>query len=885
MKHRHSAFVLVALVALVALGAGAALWSRAPQTEEEQRRDYEAMLAAHPFMQRDHRTPRELKAAGVPKKDRPDLAAEQDFLLTMDPATGTVPIELLWAANRSAVAAKRSARQAERVTTAWQERGPSNVAGRTRALMFDPNDASARKVWAGGVDGGLWYTDDVTATPVAWTGVDDFWANLAVSAIAYDPTDTRRLYVGTGEGWFNFDAVQGAGIFASADGGTTWALLPSTQNANFRFVLRLAVHPLTGDIYAGTTTGVWRSADDGGSWEQVLTGVAGDVAIASDGRIYVGFGRIFSAGSVWSSPSGDSGTWARLSNGTNGFPTTGYNRVEIAVAPTDPDVLYAITQNAATYGIGGVYKTEDGGATWTEITTLLDLRSGRDFSNGQAWYDISLEVSPDSPDQVVAGAINLFRSLDGGTTWTQISQAYGPPTLPYVHPDQHGVAFRPGVPGYVLFSNDGGLYATEDLSAAQPAFQSRNNGYNVTQFYSAAIAPEAGSDVMLGGTQDNGTHRYDTPGIDATDEVYGGDGGFTFIDQTASRFAIASYVYNNFYRSIDGGLTFTLTLLNEGNTGFFINFADYDDREDILYTSRDLAGIWRVSGISSAFTRAVVPLALLSPATHLRVSPYAPPDSSTLFLGTISGRVFKATGVQGDAPTLTQINAGAGMPGGAISCIEVGRSEDHLIVTYSNYNVNAVWETTDGGQRWARKEGNLPRIPVRWALFNPNDRNGVILATESGIYETTDFSAATPTWTPAPSFPTVRVDMLQWRESDGAVMAATHGRGVFTAAFRDNLVADEAGPRRPDATHTLAASPNPFRERSLVTLEVAESQRVRAEVFGVDGRRVGTLFDGEAAAGRRYELPLDGRGLAAGTYIVSVRGERFRDRLRITRLR
>ena len=107
--------------------------------------------------------------------------------------------------------------------------------------MWDPN--TANKVWAGGVAGGLWYNTNITTNSTTWQVVDDFWANMAVTCITYDPTNTQVFYVGTGEGWYNSDAVQGAGIWKTTDGGTTWSQLASTDNSSFYRVQKVAVPP------------------------------------------------------------------------------------------------------------------------------------------------------------------------------------------------------------------------------------------------------------------------------------------------------------------------------------------------------------------------------------------------------------------------------------------------------------------------------------------------------------------------------------------------------------------------------------------------------------------------------------------------------------------
>ena len=816
----------------------------------------------------------------IPKKDRPDLAAEQDFLLTMDPATGTVPKERLFAANRVARQLQSEALArggAPLVTQAWEERGPNNFGGRTRALMFDPNDPAGTKVWAGGVAGGLWYNDDITSPSSGWSSVDDFWANLAVTTIAYDPTDAQVMYVGTGEGYFNVDAVRGAGIFKTTDGGATWELLPSTANNNvFYYTQRIAVHPTTGDVYAAVATSIQRSQDGGTTWELVQAGRGYDLEIASDGAIYAGM-----QSRVYSSPTGDAGSWTQLNNGTNGMPVA-FGRVELATTPAAPQALYAVVEQSN--AVQGMYRSDDGGTTWATIPRPLDVEYGADFSRNQAWYDLSIAADPNGANVVFVGGINLFKTTDGGTTWRQISHWYGGFGYPEVHSDQHAIAFKPGSSEVVLFSHDGGVTYTANATTAQPTLQSRNRNYNVTQFYAGAIAPEAGSHVMLAGAQDNGTHRYTYAGVNATTEVRGGDGGFTFIDQTASSYAISSYVYNTYNLSTTGGTSFPIVLIGDTGSGSFINPADYDDREDILYSYRTTTSLYRVSDVTGTPSTAPITVALSSPASHLRVSPFSAPGTSTVFAGTLAGRIFKIESAH-DTPVVTQLTSPPGS--GAISCIDFGESEDRLLVTRSNYGVVSVFESLDGGATWQAKEGNLPDMPVRWAAYHPIHRDAVILATEAGVWETVDFSSESPTWTPAPGFPLVSTHMLQYRTSDGTVMAITHGRGSFTAPFSSNPpVANEPRLDGAAGTHQLSASsPNPFSAQTRFTLTLTEPQRVRVVLHDVQGRRVRVLHEGPLAAGTAHPFAVEGRGLPSGTYVAAIEGEHFRDQLRLTLVR
>ena len=138
------------------------------------------------------------------------------------------------------------------------------------------------------------------------------------------------------------------------------------------------------------------------------------------------------------------------------------------------------------------------------------------------------------------------------------------------------------------------------------------------------------------------------------------------------------------------------------------------------------------------------------------------------------------------------------MPTGSVSCVAIETGNDnHLLATYSNYGINSVWETTNGGTSWTSVEGNVPDMPVRWALFNPSNATQALIATELGVWSTDLLNGASTVWGPSASgIPNTRVDMLQIRTSDKLVAAATHGRGLFTSDVFTTAYADFGANKR-----------------------------------------------------------------------------------------
>ncbi|MCX8021099.1 MAG: hypothetical protein N2747_11465, partial [Chitinophagaceae bacterium] len=158
-----------------------------------------------------------------------ELAMYQEFRMTRDPMLNYVPRERLAEARAYTERISNMIWTGGRLSSlTWQERGPDNVAGRTRAILIDKRDPSGNTVFAGSVSGGIFKTTNFLSTSPTWTKVNDFLPNLAISNIVQDPLYPDTLYATTGEGWFNIDAVRGAGIYKSTDGGNTWSVMPST---------------------------------------------------------------------------------------------------------------------------------------------------------------------------------------------------------------------------------------------------------------------------------------------------------------------------------------------------------------------------------------------------------------------------------------------------------------------------------------------------------------------------------------------------------------------------------------------------------------------------------------------------------------------------------
>lgn len=728
------------------------------------------------------------------ERDRPDLAFIQEYEMTMDPKLGYPPLERRLLAFND-IKQKLSSRVNEFAAVSnleWQERGPSNVGGRTRALMFDPNDPDAKRVWAGAIGGGLWYNNDITNAQSKWQNVGDMMANMAISSLAYDPQNTDIFYMSTGLGYTS--DIQGDGIFKSTDGGATWDQLATTaSNSDFHFVQKIAVTS-SSTVIATTRTGIFRSTDGGTNWTNVKEGKMGDIEVTSNNVVYVTEGYANFSGGIYRSTD-DGQTWTDITPDDS-------KRIEIESAPSNPDVLYAVADGGSgTTDVAWFKKSLDAGTTWQDIEipnyVNQDCSVSNDhFTRGQAFFDLILAVHPEDPETVVVGGIDLHKTTDGGLSWDGVSYWTGSYCDDYVHADQHEIVFRPGYPNEAIFGSDGGVSYSADIgSSTNPEFDERNYGYNVTTFYAAAAKNEVNSSYFLAGAQDNGTQQFTEHGFGSTREATGGDGGYCFIDQDDGNIQITSYVFNSYRLSQDGGLSF-ISISDDQSSGRFINPTEYDHETKILYGAGGTDEFTRITNIDAVPSN-LGTLSVDLGGRQITTIKKSPNIANRLFVGVRvnggEGQIYKIDNANSATPTTTNITGSyTGSHGGWVSSIDVGASDDQLLATFSNYGVSSVYETMDGGANWTDKNDNLPDIPVRYGLYNPENRDQVLIATELGVWSTNDISATNPDWEPTNSgLANVRCDMLKYRPSDQLVVVATFGRGLYTTnVFATTIKAD-----------------------------------------------------------------------------------------------
>ena len=640
----------------------------------------------------------------------------------------------------------------------------------------------ANVVYLGSATGGVWKT---TNGGTDWAPLTDNAASLAIGAVAIDPNNSSIIYAGTGEQNFGGDNYYGFGVLKSTDAGATWTLASPTLFSR-KTIGRIAVDPNDSRlIYAASSNGIAKSVDSGANWTTVcltdcdvpVTDVVID-ARAKPSTVYAAVGA--TAGNadngVWKTTTG-SDTWTKVGvGGVSPFPTTDVGRIRMAFA-SGSGTLFAITSGASDDRLLGVWKSTDAGVNWTQ-TSHPEESSGTTGSSvcKQCFYNLDIAVYPTDANVVYALAIELFRSLDGGATWSQISNGYvGPPYK--LHVDQHAFAFVPGNSSAFFVGNDGGIYKTTDSG---DNFSPLNQTLAITQFFRGALHPTS-STTVLGGSQDNGTLSYS--GTLAWREVVGGDGGYAAIDFSTPTRVYATVQGLSIHRSLTGP-TGTYASAQSGiaeatteKRQFIAPLVMSPSSSLVLYAGT--TRVYRTDNGADSW-QSISPVLSLKNESDCAVMAIAeaPSASATVYAGTGSTSTCKATAWVTSNGGTNWTNVSSGLPDRAITSIAVDPTDaNRAYLAVSGFDTGHIWLTTTGGQAWTNISGSLPNAPINAVVVNPRDPKLIYVGTDTGVYRSTD---AGTTWAIYNSgIPNAVINDLVFNRAGTVLVAFTHGRSAY----------------------------------------------------------------------------------------------------------
>ncbi len=783
-----------------------------------------------------------------------------EFDLQKNPKTGKIPKGIkqleLKAAQRVPVfgqqASSNGSVQKSNADVTITTRGPGNLGGRTRAIAFDVRNSNI--MLAGGVSSGVFRSTDKGAS---WTKVSSNDEIHDVTAIAQDPRAGNQdtWYYGTGE--VESSASLGAdylghGIWKSTDNGLTWTALTSTQtdleefDEDFDYVHRLVVDPTNGYVYAAAAEAIHRSTDGGATWTTVLGNTSDvkytDIVVTSTGRLYAAFDGTLTEHGVWTSTTGTLNQWTKIggagaaNNHANWNAKDNYGRVVLAIAPSNENIVYALYDNKTESSCSGTPAPEaemfvwnQSTTTWTDLSANLPDEAGCSSGNDpfavQGGYDLVVKVKPDDASMVFIGGTNLYRSTDGFSTTANTTRiggykdatgysAYNLGGGVTHHPDIHEVVFAPDNNDVLFCGSDGGIHSA-DITNTVVGWADLNTNYITYQYYHSEISPDNGSNLVIGGAQDNGTTAISTGTTGFG--VAGGDGvavGLISGSTTGDFHALYGFQEGDIIRetyvggaaddyfeikpaTVANSIFITYFHLNQDNTNY-LYYADgqelYRTRiaktiEDGTVTGDSNTGWEKLTGVGGATSDNI-----RSMATS-RGGSYSTTDANRkLYIGTEDGEVFRlndpAFTTAATAPTgITPGGAG----GGVVSGIAVHPENDNeVLVVYSNYGITNVFHTTNANAAtptWTAVEGSTTAVQlasIRSCLIvKGTSSNYYFVGTSTGLYCTSTLNGGSTVWEKVGSdkIGYAVVSSMRLRPSDNNFVAGTHGNGMFQLSF------------------------------------------------------------------------------------------------------
>ncbi len=713
---------------------------------------------------------------------------------------------------------------------AWISVGPTNINGRVTSIAIDPSNA--QRIFAASV-GGLWRS---TTGGRRWQRVSDDFLATVFASVAVNPANGNEAFAGGGDPNYHGGGPRsGLGIWRSTTGGDpgSWSKV-SPAALDGGVVYRIRIDPIApNDVYAATSAGVWLGTHSGTgmTWTRVgnFDAWTNDLAVdfgVTPRRLYAGVraaSATFGKG-IWK---WDGTSWQKRDTG---ITTASGRTIALALAASNHNVLYSKVENASNGRLLGVYKTttagetpSGGGNAWSALAgaSVMDDSIFAGGASGYSWYNSVLEVDPANDAIVFAGGMNIFRTADGGTTWSNVSVGTDATYPLSVHADQHAVAFDPTNSKVVFTGNDGGIDRTTDTSLASWHWNDSAHGMVMTEFYRITSQQQIAT-VQAGGSQDNGTEItfgnrtwYNPGGCDGSDVAIDGQNGVAL------------------YANCNGGL---YELVNPvpgtpggGSAIAWTTPTGYGVVSPIVTDTGSTNGALSSGAPSVPATGTQRLLKTTDGITWAFASNAVPTGASITFVAVAPSSTFKTyymgvLGVAGgpqiwrtsDGGTTWPVTTSTGLPNlWPTGAVVDDTNPSRAVATFGG--TGSVFLTTDGGATWSSLVGSgataLPSVNVSGAAFEPGAANVVYVASDVGVFRGVITPGPPPSATWAPfdeGLPDgVTVTGIWANRTTGALRIGTMGHGAYRRDVRAGTTCPAAMMLVRDNVFDRGAVPSP----------------------------------------------------------------------------
>lgn len=629
--------------------------------------------------------------------------------------------------------------------------------GRVNAIAEDPNDVNT--LYIGAPAGGCWKSTDGGAS---WTVLTDNLQSLGVSAIAIDYTNSDVVYIGTGDD--DGGDTYSIGLLKSIDGGTTWAnVTPASASLFGSAIYKVMIHPVDHNtIFLASSTGCHKSTDGGATWTLLRSGAWRDMELkpGDPNTIYI-------ANKTFYKTTDGGNSWTLINVG---LPSpNSINRAEIAVTPANPDYIYFVCGDEIDASFYGLYRSTNSGSSFalqanTPNVFAYDM-TGANTTSGQSWYDLAITASPTNAEEIYIGGINVWKSINGGVSYTIKSHWFFPPNVAYTHADIHTLEMF----GNRLYcGSDGGIFKSTN---GGNSFADLSDGLSISQFYRIGGSEQVPHKI-IGGTQDNGCNLVSNGDALHTN---GGDGMEALISPHDSLVVYTSSQYGNFRRSDDGGYNFSGIFPTASGTGAWVTPLALNPQDNDML----LAGYEEVyMSLDKGNSDNAISTLGLGAGVLLRNLAIAPSAGYSHFYASTYDRIFGTT----NGSNWTEITAG--LPNAAISSITVHPTQPLKVwVTLSGIQIGEkVYVTENGGTTWTNISSNLPNLPVNCLVYQNGSADGIYIGTDVGIYYTDSLLAGWQYY--SAGLPNVIVNDLEINYTIGKIRAGTYGRGLWESPIK-----------------------------------------------------------------------------------------------------